>query len=288
MSQVISGQNSFFTIIIAVYNCARYLQRCLDSITCQTASDFEIIVIDGGSTDGTVDIIKNNSRAIAYWESNKDRGIYDAWNKALKRSQGKWSLFLGADDVLASPQTLAEIRRFVEQSKVLPPIIYGRVRAVTADGAEIAMFGKPWHSIKRQAMEVMSLPHQGVIHHRSLFDRHGDFDCSFRVAGDFDLLLRELKISAPVFMPDIVVTNWQLGGISSSGAAADLVYEEFLRARQKNNLKNVPLILYWNRLKMHTRKKLRHYTGATFEAFLADIYRRLTGRKSLWFRSNFL
>lgn len=88
------------SFVIAVHNAARRLQRCFDSIYRQSFGAWEIVVVDGGSIDGTKDILKCNSDRIAFWVSEPDQGIYDAWNKALNHCTGEWVHFLGADDYL--------------------------------------------------------------------------------------------------------------------------------------------------------------------------------------------
>ena len=86
------------SVVIAVYNGAQTIQRALDSIFEQTYRDLEVVVIDGGSTDGTQAILEHNASQIAYWVSEPDRGVYNAWNKALDHVTGDWVCFLGADD----------------------------------------------------------------------------------------------------------------------------------------------------------------------------------------------
>ena len=95
-----SDLQPLITIIIATYNELFNIQKTLDSIYHQKYVNIEIIVIDGDSDDGTVDILNENSARISYWISEVDIGIYDAWNKALKQSSGDWIMFLGAGDCL--------------------------------------------------------------------------------------------------------------------------------------------------------------------------------------------
>jgi len=112
---------------VAVLNGAEKLQRCIDSVTNQTHPYKELIIIDGGSTDGTVDILMANDEKIAYWESKPDRGIYHALNKGLVKTRGTWICFLGAEDPFASDSTLETIAlhlianedRFLVYRKVL-------------------------------------------------------------------------------------------------------------------------------------------------------------------------
>src|SRR5665647_574950 len=97
------------TIIVAVYNGAKTLQRCVDSVSDQTYLNKELIIIDGGSKDGTIDILMANNDKITYWQSEPDSGIYNAWNKALGHANGDWIYFLGSDDYLWKSNVFEEI-----------------------------------------------------------------------------------------------------------------------------------------------------------------------------------
>jgi glycosyltransferase involved in cell wall biosynthesis len=92
--------NTLISVIIVVYNSAQYIERAIKSVINQTYFHIDFIVIDGGSTDGTVDIIKSYSNYISYWKSEPDKGIYDAMNKGWKQAKGDYILYLGADDLL--------------------------------------------------------------------------------------------------------------------------------------------------------------------------------------------
>jgi glycosyltransferase involved in cell wall biosynthesis len=105
----IKDGNPLFTIIVAVLNNKEFLERCIESVNNQTYPHKELIIIDGGSTDGTVDILKDNDDRIAYWESKTDCGIYHAWNKALDHAHGECICFAGADDYFYNLQTLENI-----------------------------------------------------------------------------------------------------------------------------------------------------------------------------------
>ena len=97
------------TVILAVLNASNTLERCLQSILKQTYQHKEIILVDGGSTDGTLSILDAYGDKLTYWESKPDRGIYHAWNKALKHARGDWICFLGADDYFWSNNVLADL-----------------------------------------------------------------------------------------------------------------------------------------------------------------------------------
>ena len=97
------------SVIVAVFNRAATLQSCLDSIFAQTFQPLEIIVCDGGSNDGSREILASNRARLSYWQSQPDRGVPHAWNTALMHATGEWVCFLGADDRFAQPTTLATL-----------------------------------------------------------------------------------------------------------------------------------------------------------------------------------
>lgn len=90
------------SIIIATYNAENTIKRCIDSIACQKSDEIELLVIDGDSKDKTVDILKSYGNIIDIFKSEPDKGVYDAWNKALRLATGEWIMFLGADDYFLS------------------------------------------------------------------------------------------------------------------------------------------------------------------------------------------
>jgi len=206
------------TVIVAVFNGAATLQQCIDSVAQQTYPNKELIIIDGGSRDGTVDLLEANREQISYWISEPDRGIYNAWNKGLARAKGEWICFLGADDYFWDAQVL---ERMAAQMEKLPPdirVVYGQIMMVNSDGTSLYPVGEPWEKIKGRFRQVMCIPHPGAMHRRGLFEQHGQFDESFHIAGDYELLLRELKVADAFFISDLVTVAMRQGGISSTPA----------------------------------------------------------------------
>jgi glycosyltransferase involved in cell wall biosynthesis len=228
------------TVVIAVLNKEALLSRCLKSIMCQSFSHYEFIVIDGGSSDGTVEIIQNNRENISYWESRPDRGVYHAWNKALEHAKGEWICFLGADDYFWDKNVLAKFLPHLEEAASEGKrIVYGKICKVDHNEKILSCLGKPWPRIGWLLRHGMILPHPGLMHHKSLFEVHGEFDESFRIAGDYDLLLRELRTNTAVFVDDLVTVGSQVGGISDSNNL--LAHREVARARRKNGLGFSPI-----------------------------------------------
>jgi glycosyltransferase involved in cell wall biosynthesis len=175
--------NPTVTLVTVVYNGERFIRECIESVVPQLCEDVEYIVIDGASTDSTVDIIREYDHIITYWISEPDRGIYDAWNKAIKVSRGSFISFLGADDLL-NPGAL---RSYIDNIKSAPQIDYWSSKAALGHKDSI-IFGKPWDwtSFKK----YMTVAHVGSMHSRDLYLEFGLYDISYNIVGDYEFLLR--------------------------------------------------------------------------------------------------
>ncbi len=232
------AERSRYSIVIAVLDGVETLSRCLDSIVSQSNTQWELIVMDGGSNDGSVSVIRDYEDNIAFWESKPDRGIYHAWNKALNHVRGEWICFLGADDYFWNSNVLAEMSSHLAGalSKEIK-IVYGQVAKIDDQGNVIKVIGKPWQKIRWLMPHGMplDLPHPGMMHHRSLFDNHGLFDETFMIAGDYDFLLRELKKGSALFVGGLYTVGSQVGGIAD--ASGPKTHLETARARKKNAIK---------------------------------------------------
>jgi glycosyltransferase involved in cell wall biosynthesis len=278
-----SAATPAISVIVSVRNAAATLQKCLDSIASQTVERLEIIVIDGASTDGTVDVLKRNQPRLAYWVSEPDRGIYDAWNKGLTQARGDWLCFLGADDYLWAPDTLERLAPVLERA--YPPIrlVYGEVAVVNEGGGEMQRAGEDWRSARGRFPQIMCLPHTGLMHHRSLFEAHGKFDASFRIGGDYEMLLRELRTGEALFVPGLVVAGMRHGGVSSDPAGSLRMLREFRRAQRKHGL---PAGRHWITAfaKAHARAWLWRLLGKRLAPYVFDFGRLTMGKKPYWTR----
>ena len=198
------------TVITAVVNGKPYIAECLESVLSQDYPNIEHLVLDGGSTDGTLEVLRHYDDRIALWKTEPDNGVYDAWNKALAEARGEWICFLGADDEflpgavsaymnLAANQPEAEYLN--SQERWVHPNGYARTR------------GKPWTwpGIMRQ----MCMAHVGSMHRRTLFDRLGVYDSSFGTAADYELLLRARASLKTAYMP-VVTVMMRAGGMTES------------------------------------------------------------------------
>lgn len=270
------------TVVVATYNNKSTVQQCIDSVTQQTYPHKELIIIDGGSSDGTVDILRASRQDIAYWTSEPDRGIYHAWNKALRRARGEWICFLGADDYFWGATVL---QRMSEQFRVVPPsirVLYGQNMLVNAGGENLYPMGESWDSAKARFLTSMCLPHPGMMHHRSLFEEHGAFNESFHIAGDYELLLRELKHADAVFIPDLIVAGVRQGGISSRPDAALNVLSESRRAQRMHGQRRPSISWMTSVLKVYLRLLVWYVFGERVARSALDRGRQLLGQPKHW------
>lgn len=176
------------TVITAVYNGERFLEQAIRSVLDQSFKDFEYIVIDGGSTDGTLDIIKRYEDRIERWISEPDSGIYDAWNKGVALARGEWIAFLGSDDAYYV-NALKEYVGFIDgHTEENLDFISSCVDLVDTDMKKIEVLCEPW--IWRKFRKRMKIAHVGSMHNRSLYERYGLYDTTYHITGDYEFLLR--------------------------------------------------------------------------------------------------
>jgi glycosyltransferase involved in cell wall biosynthesis len=214
-----------FSIVVATFNAEASISDLIDSIRIQKTGEVEIIFVDGGSSDSTIKIIQESKIADVII-SEKDSGIYDAWNKGLRVLNSKWVMFLGADDVVL-PQTFKYWIEIIEGVESDVELISGRNYLVDKSGKIIKAYGKPaeWRSLSK----MMVIAHVGAMHSIKIFEKYGQFDSSWRICGDYDLLLRS-KGCLKVMFVDKILVKTAIGGMSYSYSA---IIEAFV-VRKKN------------------------------------------------------
>ncbi len=237
-----------FSIITVCRNEAENIRRTCESICSQTCSDFEWIVIDGESTDGTLDILAEYSSKISCLVSEPDGGIYDAMNKGIQRATGEFLLFLNGGDYLADEQVL-EVVASVPRRDVL----YGDMRCVRPNGET---FVRSFPDELTSAFLLRHrLPHQSAFFRRSLFAEYGNYDTSFRIAADYDLFVRLLYAhKASYFHIPCVVSVFKTGGASAQSRALGKIENHYIRK------KHFPWYVYGFKgfsAELKTRKLLR-------------------------------
>ncbi|NBB22841.1 glycosyltransferase [Runella sp. CRIBMP] len=200
------------TIIIATYNAAEFLQRSLDSIRLQKTDDIELIVMDAVSKDTTLEILKNNSDIIDYFKSEKDKGVYDAWNKGIRKAKGTYIMFLGADDVLL-PGAIEAYLRFIKSNSGFD-IISSRLDLVDEMGNHRRYVGELFVH-ERYCKRTLSFAHPGMLHSVNIFNKVGLFSLDYKICSDAEFFIKNGGAFKAGFV-DYVTVRMQQGGMSVS------------------------------------------------------------------------
>jgi glycosyltransferase involved in cell wall biosynthesis len=210
------------SIITVVKNNEKTIESSIKSVLNQTYSNIEYIIIDGASTDGTVDILNKYDEKITYWCSESDKGIYDAMNKALSISTGDYVYFLGSDDVLSKTDTITSVANFIaqNQSNHQKSMFYGDV------------FNKSLNRLKKQPNSTLTFAYlnicqQSIFYNREMLLRQGSFDIRYTISADHAVNLKLWNLGS-LYMP-IEICKYAGDGVSSFS------YDQ-LFAKQRNLL----------------------------------------------------
>jgi glycosyltransferase involved in cell wall biosynthesis len=194
-------EKPFFSVVIATFNVADKILDTLKSLEAQTFDSFELIIVDGLSTDNTIEVIKQNYPKCAYLVSEKDNGIFDAWNKALKKSKANWVLFLGAGDMLL-PRAL-EFYFSCLNNRSFSEVDYCSSKIIALYNEKSRIIGAQfdWRIFRR----YMNVAHVGSVHSMNLFKTYGMFNDSYKIAGDYEILLRPRSQLRAIYLNKITV-----------------------------------------------------------------------------------
>lgn len=204
---VAETKNPDLTIIIATYNASKYICDCLQSITKYVTAPYELIIVDGESKDGTIELIHNLKDVNPVVISEPDKGIYDAMNKGIKLATGKWILFLGADD-----RILSSFPKILSKLKNTDTIYYGN--CINGN----SKFGGSFSAYK---LAKMNLCHQGILYPRAVFKKY-NFNLKYPVFADYLLNIQCWgDDSFPKKHLDIDVAFYNLEGFSSTASDPD-------------------------------------------------------------------
>lgn len=215
------------SIITAVKNGQEHIEQTIQSVAGQTFTDFEHIVIDGGSTDGTTEIIRRYEKKIAHYVSEPDRGISDAFNKGVLASRGSVILFLGSDDYLHDRTVLYRISTAMRDLRK-PFFFYGDVNYIYENWTKLIHRNYTFKKFCRYDC----LPHQAMFLDRYFFDRYGLFDLNYRYAMDYEHTARFIREYQPEYV-DILISGMRRRGVSSQPVQA---HEEMDGIRLKHGL----------------------------------------------------
>ena len=245
------------SIITVTFNSINTLLQTIKSVEYQTYKDIEYIVVDGGSTDGTVDLIKEYASlgVISKWISENDDGIYDAFNTGISLATGEYVYFLGSDDLLINKQIIFKVNEDLEKDR--PDIYSGGVYCVDEDDKMEIFYGNEF-ARKNDFCGEQMIPHQGMFTKRNLFKKE-IFDKKYRISADYKFFLQMIfTYNASIVYTDLAIAYYSSGGVSSNDSLS----------RLKEN-DNICMELGMNDVINKRHEKIRRY------GFLKKIMKKL-------------
>ncbi|MFD2512661.1 glycosyltransferase family 2 protein [Pontibacter locisalis] len=259
-SRTHASEGTLVSVITIVYNGDKYLEQTILSVLNQDYKNIEYIIVDGGSTDNTLDIIKKYENQIAYWVSGPDKGISDAFNKGITLSTGELIGIINADDWF-------EIDAIGEVVKCYKPgsIIHGNMQYWNEDGSK-GMNVMPNASLLPQEMTIN---HPTVFVDRNVYNQMGLFDTSYKLAMDYHLLLKMYKAGIEFIYINKTIANMRLGGASENWIKS---YREVKRAKEEIlNSKIYPTFIFcWQVI----RRRASEFIADSPLSFINRLYRR--------------
>lgn len=237
--------NIKISIITVCYNAVETIENTILSVINQDYDNIEYIIIDGGSTDGTIDILKKYQESITKWISEPDNGIYDAMNKGIKIATGEWINFMNSGDTFVENDVLTNI--FTNDSYIKTSVIYG--------DSVFDVNGKLYIS---PALDFSSLS-MGFVH-QSSFVRSSDakefmFDLKYRLAADYDMMMRLKKDNRVFSYVNMAISMYDTSGLSAQNRENHIFelmcienqgkeFENRLNAKRINRIINVKMKIF--------------------------------------------
>ncbi len=228
------------SIITVCFNSVETIEKTIESVKSQDYDDIEYIIVDGNSSDGTINIIKKyESNVIDKWISESDKGLYDAMNKGLEMATGDFVGVLNSDDYFYGNSTISKVVEFLKN--------HSDIDAITGD----VMYEKNGkiirkYSSKKWKPDLLKIgfmpPHLSIFIRRTMFDKYGNYTLGYKIASDYELIIRFfLKNKIKYKYSDIITTIMSVGGLSSSGwSSYKTITKEIDKAFKTNNIAYSP------------------------------------------------
>ena len=217
------------SIITATYNSAKTIEQTLKSVLNQSYTEYEYIIVDGDSSDSTLEIIKKyiipfNGKL--KYISEPDNGIYDAWNKGINMAKGEWICFVGSDDILYE-NALENYYNKIRYSNKNINFISSKIELVTNDLKTIKIVGEPWSN---KMKNHCTIAHVGAMHKIDLFRRFGVYSIEYQICSDYEFLLRNYNYIIPEYL-DVITAKMRIDGVSNNRVY--LVLKETYKIKNK-------------------------------------------------------
>lgn len=230
------------SIIICVLNGEKSIYKTVESILNQDYLNLELIIIDGGSSDNTIEIIKSFDSSKIKWISEPDKGISDAFNKGIKLATGDYINFQGDGDGFINNNSISDL--FSNLNLKESPIVCGNIQRIDINGNLIykTKINKSFN--KKSLLFKMSLPHQGLFIPKEFFSKYGEFDLNNKYCMDYELLLRSYNNFPKVITRDLLVSNWRADGLGE-GKTLEIL-KEYHKIKLKNKVAGKHTLLLIN------------------------------------------
>lgn len=218
------NKQPFFSIITVCWNSGKTISRNIESILEQDFMDYEYIIVDGSSTDNTIEIIKSYEAAFngrLKYSSERDKGIYDAFNKGIERATGKYLWLVNSDDFIEK-SVLDKLHNLVEDYKEgEEPIISAIMNCISGDGKILYQVkSSPEKVAAAYRNNTMGTIHPATIVPKRIYDIVGLYDINYKIIGDIDWFKRAYRANMPIIFADFIVTNFMVGGVSTASSSA--------------------------------------------------------------------
>lgn len=238
-------------LITTTYNSEKTIEYCIESVNSQTHIEIEHIIIDGSSTDNTIEIIKNTSSRFIKIVSEPDKGIYDAMNKGIRLASGDVIGTLNSDDTLINDQVITKIAEiFLKKPEI--DCVYGNLVFVNSDGKVV----RKWQSRPYKPglfAQSWTPAHPTFYCRREVFEKYGLYKTDYKIAADVEFMLRVLELhKIKSYFLDETLVSMSMGGVSTQGLKSTItITKEMHRAFKENGLPfNLPKYLFYKGLKI--------------------------------------
>lgn len=205
------------SIVTVTYNAKSYLEETIQTIIGQDYRDIEFIIIDGGSRDGTVEVIRKYQKYIAYWVSEPDNGIYDAMNKGIDKATGEWINFMNAGDGFVNRGIVTMV---LSQTPNKTELVYGNTRFVDASGKELYI--QKGRDIKDFLWKGIGFNHNSLFCKTALMKEH-PFNTFYTIVADSEFLIWAQKEEKKFYHLDSLINYFVIGGLSHTQSALRLI-----------------------------------------------------------------
>jgi glycosyltransferase len=246
------------SIITVVWNNKETIKDAINSVLFQTYEDIEYIVVDGNSSDGTIEIIKSYGNKITKFVSEKDKGIYDGLNKGISLAIGDIVAFLHSDDIYASDSIIEEISKVFKSDESLDGIYGDLVYTSKNDTSKVLRYWKSKKFYKNLLSKGWMPAHPTFFLKRKVYEKYGNFDLDFKIAADYDFMLRVLKSGIKVEYIPKVLYKMRVGGESNKSIKNIILKsKEDLKALKRNKVGGIFTLIIKNlsKIKQFINKK---------------------------------